>query len=373
MGIATLLACLKNQSTIVASQSSVSQIEARASPEQRLLCETSGTSGPPKTICRKPETWIRSFQVTQNQFQVSNDDTYATFGSLGHSLCLYAILEGLWLGAGVCNLSNTGPRRQVSALADFGVTVIYATPTQLRVLLKGAKASQTTKFPKIRKVFCGGGKLTPELRSSLVTYFPSADVREFFGASETSFITISDETTPEGSVGRPYSDVEIKIGQKNTSGGQHSGEIWIKSPYLFDSYEDSKNTNTVWSNGYLSIGEMGYMNEDGYLFVLGRKDRMITVADTNVYPEEIEQAIGSFDQVECCAVVSKVDAKRGNIPVCVVQSSEVKPDVLALSSKCRKVLGQHSVPREFYFVSQMPLLASGKLDLAMLRKTYGGH
>ena len=60
-GIATLLACLKNQSTIVASQSSVSQIEARASPEQRLLCETSGTSGPPKTICRKPETWIRSF------------------------------------------------------------------------------------------------------------------------------------------------------------------------------------------------------------------------------------------------------------------------------------------------------------------------
>jgi long-chain acyl-CoA synthetase len=370
-GITNLLACLKDNSTIVASQSSDRPIEGRASSEQRLLCETSGTSGPPKTISRRPETWIKCFEVSKSKFHVSKDDTYATFGSLGHSLGLYAILEGLWLGAGICNLSNMGPRRQVSALTEIGVTVIYATPTQLKVLLKGAEVSQISAFPLVKKVFCGGGKLTPELKSSLGTFFPTAEIYEFFGASETSFIAISDSTTPEGSVGRAYPGVKIQIGIENNSYGLQTGEIWIKSPYLFDGYASGQCTDTVWCGDYLSIGEMGYMNEDGYLFVQGRKDRMITVADFNVYPEEIEQTISALDQVECCAVVSKVDAQRGNIPICVVQLSENKPDVLSISSRCRKVLGQHSVPREYHFVSKMPLLASGKPDLEVLRQTYG--
>lgn len=370
-GIACLLDCLKNKTTIIASQSAAEPIVSRASLDQRLLCETSGTSGDPKAICRKPETWIKSFEITKNQFHISAEDTYATFGSLGHSLSLYAALEGLWLGAGICCLSGQGPRTQARALKKFGVSVIYATPTQLKILLKGARASQISTFPIVRRVFCGGGKLTQDLRAALRKDFPAASIYEFFGASETSFIAISDSSTPPGSVGRPYPGVEIKIGTAPDANPQETGEMWVKSPYLFERYAVGDSTDTIWNGEFLSIGELGYINQDGYLFVQGRKNRMVTVADTNVFPEEIERTIGALDDVECCAVLSKTDGKRGNIPICIVQSAGNRPDAAFISNRCRAELGQHSVPKEIHFIAQMPLLASGKPDLETLNKTYG--
>ena len=370
-GLPELLDCLNAGATIVARQSATAPIAKSAALPPRLICETSGTSGAPKAICRKPDTWIRSFEISKRQFKISRNDTYATFGSLGHSLCLYAILEGLWIGADICNFDGVGPRRQAAALVAFDVTVIYATPTQLQVLLRGAQASQITNFATITQVFCGGGTLTPALRSALSTYFPNAEVREFFGASETSFMTMSDAATPAGSVGRAYPDVDIRIGTPQAPVTDQSGEIWVKSPYLFDSYATGHSDSTIWHDGFLSIGEMGYVDDDGFLFIQGRKDRMITVADHNVYPEAIEKVVSALDGVETCAVIAMADPIRGHVPVCVVQARASGPDAQALAQQCRDALGGHAVPKAFHFVTDLPVLASGKPDLEALRKTYG--
>lgn len=330
---------------------------------QWLLCETSGTSGLPKTIRRNPESWIRSFEVMRERFAVSGADIYATFGALGHSLTLYATLEAAHVGAGLLALGMTGPRLQALTLAESRASVLYATPTQLGVLASGARAARIPAFPDARLVLIGGGALVPRLRSELAALFPRARLVEFFGASETSFIAMSDADTPPGSVGRAYPGVRLRI---DAEPGE-PGEIWVNSPYLFDGYARGDSDQTRWDGRFLSIGEVGHLDAGGHLFLKGRRNRMVTVADKNVFPEEIEAVVGRIEGVEACAVVAIPDARRGHAICCFVQAEPGKLSEAELRRRCRDLLGPDHVPRRFLFLPELPLLASGKPDLRRLR------
>jgi long-chain acyl-CoA synthetase len=365
-GVWVLLAALKTKASIWASQSQPEPITLQSDERQWLLVETSGTSGTPKTVRRRPETWIDSFEITRGTYAISSADTYATLGSLGHSLSLFATLEALHIGADVCTLSAVGPRQQAQMLETYGVTVLYATPTQLRLLIAGAAAAKISELPNVGHIFSGGGKLDQDLCTALLVLCPAARILEFFGASETSFMTISDLQTPAGSVGRAYPGVALRIGIRG--GTPHKvGEIWVASPYLFDGYTSGGSPYTKWDAEYLSIGEMGYLDEAGNLFLKGRTNRMMTVADQNVFPEEIEQVMNQMDGVEDCAVVAVPDPLRGNKIVCFVTTSLDKLRPEALRTHCRTALSPSAIPKEFIVLEEMPLLPAGKPDLQKLR------
>lgn len=363
--IDVLFDCLRRGATIKASQSAGEPIAAGGVRPQWLMCETSGSSGQPKVIRRKPDTWNKSFAIASEQFSISSDDTYATLGALGHSLTLYATVEALSLGADICSLTNLGPQRQVRAVQSFGVSILYATPTQLALLLKGAALVQINALPHVRHIFSGGGKLSSRVKDALHRLFPAAHVHEIFGASETSFITMSDENTPPGSVGRLYPGVQLRIA---TTDNASAGELWVASPYLFDGYEAGDHPDTQWDGAYLSIGEMGYMDGNGYLFLSGRKNRMVTVADTNVFPEEVERCVMQLDAAQQCAVVTAPDKKRGNRLICFVQSIDESLTPAVVHRHCQMIFGQHSVPKDIRIVDKIPMLAAGKPDLQLLRE-----
>jgi long-chain acyl-CoA synthetase len=369
--LGALITGLREKMTIWASQTAQRSIAIEVASRQWLICETSGSTGTPKAIRRSPSSWNKSFDITRSHFGIKTTDIYATFGSLGHSLTLYAAVEAMSIGASLCCLSNVGPARQASLIDDHKVSVIYATPTQLKLLLKGAKTNQTTGFNTVTHVFCGGGELTGSLRSELNTFFSNAITYEFYGASETSFITISDLNTPSGSVGRPYPGVDVRIGDGQATVPFEVGEIWVRSPFLFDAYEVGESQDTRRIGSYLTVGEMGYFDDDGRLFVLGRKSRMTTVADNNVFLDEIERTIGTIFGIDHCAVIAKKDDRRGHVPVCFVQSGDTSIDKEAIVSRCRLGLGSHSVPREVHFVTDMPLLLSGKPDYLALQNRLG--
>lgn len=326
-----------------------------------LLCETSGSSGAPKVIRRRPESWQRSFAVTAEVFGIGATDRYATLGDQGHSLTLYALLEGFHLGADVASLAGLRPRAQARFLAETGISVLYATPTQLRLLLRGAEAAGLTAFPALRRIFCGGGPLDAGLATQLRARFDQADLRAFFGASETSFITLSDAATPPGSVGRPYPGVSLKI---DAPAGQ-TGEIWVASPYLFEGYASDTSSDTRRDGAWLSIGEMGYLDAAGHLFLRGRKSRMVTVADHNVFPEEIEAVLTQVPGVTACAVVHRPDAARGHRMIAFVQGTASEA---TLRAACRAALAPHTVPQRFIHLDALPLLPAGKPDLAALSR-----
>ena len=248
------------------------------------------------------------FDVNKDRFGLRAEDSYAVLGALSHSLTLYAVLEALHVGADLHFLNGLSPKVQISALQERQISVLYATPSQLRLLQEGMQAIYT-KLPDMRLILSGGGKLDATCRANIGSLCPNAEIVEFYGATETSFITLSDYDTPDGSVGIPYPGVSLKILDDHGRPTQGVGEIWIKSPYLFEGYEIGESRDTRWNGEYLTVGEMGFVDADGNLFLKGRKSRMVTVADQNVFLEDIEAVLQTDKDVQLCAALAKPDDK----------------------------------------------------------------
>ena len=332
--------------------------EAPAWVPGHLYCTTSGTSGAPKRVRRSHGSWIASFETNRALFGISHADRYAVLGGLEHSLTLYALIEALHLGADAEVLSGLRPDRQAALLAARGVTVLYATPAQLRLLC----AAQDGPADAVRLILCGGGFLDAVTRATLGMAFPSARVVAFYGASETSFITLTDDATPEGAVGRAYPGVEISVRGPEGEALPHDqiSEIWVRSPYLFAGYAGGGSGDTRWRDGFLTVGEMGRLDAEGNLFLAGRISRMFTVADRNLFPEELEDALRALPGVVEAAVLPVPDARRGQVPVAVVTGEAL--DGAALLVACRRALGAEVAPRRVQVVQDWPRLASGKTD-----------
>ena len=318
---------------------------------------TSGSSGAPRRIAREAGSWIASFAVNADLFGIGPGMRVAVLGRLTQSLALYGGLEGLHLGAEVHVLDEVRPDRQRRVLAERGVHLIYATPAQMRLLVEGAGPVLGT----LRHVLIGGSKLDEGLRAAIGTVAPQVRVHEFYGAAETSFVTLAGLGCPEGSVGAAYPGVEIRV-----EGG---GEIWVRSPYLFHGYAGADTGGARWCDGWVSVGEMGEMR-DGWLYLAGRAGRMVTVADQNVFPEEIEQFMAGLPGVARVAVVPRQDRWRGQHLVAVVMGDQRQE--AALLGAVRQRLGPLKAPKAVVWRQDRPLLPSGKTDLRRIAAEVAG-
>jgi long-chain acyl-CoA synthetase len=300
-------------------------------------------------IERSQASWCASFSINADLFEISHHTRVATLGTLDHSLTLYAGIEALTLGADWMYLGDLPPSQQLNSL---DVDVIYATPTQMRLLSMRA-GERTLLRPK--HIVLGGAKLDPTTRATTQDLFPNAKIHEFYGAAECSFITIADEHTPPDSVGRPYPDVEMMIDDDSI--------IHVKSPYLCSGYL-SKGHDLALRDGFVSIDEVGEVDENGYLYLKGRRSGMFTVADQNVFPEEIEQALLQICGVELAAVLPVPDPNRGNRAVAFLAISQ------NIDSTEFTRLGIR--PKDVYRLDseEWPLLPSQKTDRAALRKRF---
>ncbi|MDU9006690.1 AMP-binding protein [Sedimentitalea todarodis] len=328
-----------------------------------LECATSGTSGSPKYIRRSHLSWIASFEVNARLFEVSPEDTYAVLGALSHSLSLYGVLEAGHVGADVCMLAGLRPDRQLGQLNERSVTMLYATPTQLESLIA---AGPEFRLARIRRVLVGGGAFRPALAEKCHGLFPHATLTPFYGASETSFITMADDQRPAGSVGKAYPGVEIAIRSNRGQATHELGEIWVRSPYLFCGYADPVASDTRDQDGFVTVGEFGRMDDDGNLFIAGRKSRMVTISDQNVFPDEIENFLAAHYAAGQLAVVSVPDAKRGHSLAVVATAGNGKAALETAMKRCRKAHGAHRTPRHVFFVESLPQLASGKPDYVQI-------
>ena len=328
-------------------------------PAGRFLTLTGGTSGPPKVLQRSQASWIASFRVNARQFAYTTEDSIAVLGSLAHSLALYGTIEALHLGIDAFVLADISPTQQARLLRAKAITILYATPTQLRLLLASKQA-----LPDLRLILCGGGMLDTDTRTQVAALCPNADLRVFYGAAETSFITLTDDATPEGSVGRAYPGVDLRT--------DPDGMIWVKSPYLYDADENPTSAPTCWKDGYLSVGEIGRLDKNGFLFLRGRAGRMVTVADKNIFLEEVEAVINALPGQPMTAVLAVPDPLRGSALVAVLEGPQSADVRAKFRNTCRKRLAPEAVPKKVIFVDEFPQLPSGKPDLRQLQHLLGG-
>lgn len=327
---------------------------------------TSGSTGQPRRIRRSQRSWWASFLVNRDLFGIGPGVRVALLGRMVHSLSLYGAMEGACLGAEVHLLAGLRPDAQMKAMRARRIEVLYATPAQLRLLVERGG----TVLPDLRLVLVGGAKLDDLLRAALAAVAPAAKLREFYGATETSFITLADDTCAPGSVGRPYPGVRLEIRGEDGSALKPGGlgEVWVRSPYLCDRYAGGQRLPTLRQGGWLSVGEMGWM-ERGELWLAGRRGRMVTVADQNVFPEEIETFLAGLPGVRQVAVLPKADLMRGHVLVAVMQGDPAEEQAILHAARAR--LGALKAPRAVIWRTDWPVRPSGKTDLTRIAAEAG--
>lgn len=337
-------------------------------PGKRPVFETltSGSTGVPRRIRRTQRSWCASFAVNARLFGIGPGRRMAVLGQMAHSLSLYGAIEGACLGAEVHLLAGLRPDAQRKALAERRVQVIYATPAPLRLLVERAGEA----LPHLQLVLVGGSKLDPALRAALLALSPSVVVREFYGAAEASFVTVTDAASAGAGVGRPYPGVrlEIRAVDGTVLGPGGLGEVWVKSPYLCARYGDRRGLPALRRAGWLSVGEMGWI-ERGELHLAGRTGRMLTVADQNVFPEEIEAFLAGLPGVRRVAVLPRPDRMRGHVLVAVMQGDPQAETEILQAARAR--LGPLKMPRAVIWRTDWPETPSGKADLTRIAAEAG--
>ncbi|MBO6757994.1 MAG: AMP-binding protein [Roseibium sp.] len=330
---------------------------------------TSGSTGLPKGFCRSHGSWLASFDVSAAEFPIGPHDHVLIPGSLQHSLHLYGAVHAVHVGARVSLAPRFDPKALVRMLAGGGVSVLYATPTQLHYLDR--ELGRTGAMAGPRLVLASGAKWRAEDRRDMARRFPDARLVEFYGASETSFIAVSgpEEPVPDGSVGRTAAGVRVRIGPPGGSiPAGDPGPIWVKSPMLFSRYLCGSDDSTRWRDGWLTVGDHGYLDEDGFLYLTGREGRMIVTSGLNIYPEEVEKLLETHPGVDAAAVFGLADEVRGQKLVAAVKpahGTRVSED--GLRRHCLTALGRSRTPRRFHVTEPWPLTAGGKTDLKKLK------
>lgn len=328
---------------------------------------TSGSTGKPKAFVRSHTSWVESFLCNQVDLGMTEDEHVLIPGSFVNSTFLYGALSTLFLGGTIYVLAKFSPARFMDFLLPYPITTVYVVPTMLQGLL-------TEDCRDVQKVafISTGAKWLPQTKEQMRSHFPNARFYEFYGTSELSFVTVlksSEQKQHAASVGRPFHNVEICIRGKN--GPVPPGEeglLYVKSKMLFDGYIDNEEeTKKVLQGEWATVYDMAKMDEEGFLYILGRQNDMILYGGTNIYPQEIEEALKKCPGVEEAVVFGIKDEHWGEKPVACI-----KGDVSISSVKhyCLQTLAAYKIPRAFRKVENFLYTTGGKISRRELRRLF---
>lgn len=326
---------------------------------------TSGSTGVPKGYRRNHLSWIASFEADACEFGIGEKDVVAAPGSMSHSLFLYAAVHALQTGASVILFRRFRPDVVVAEMLRHSASVLYAAPTQLASLLDVAAPSVAS----VKTILSSGSKWSSAISRKIPQRFPGAEFAEFYGASELSFVTVrkAAEKCPEASVGRAFYGVSVRI--RDSAGNElpigETGRIFASSPFLFTGYALGGG-ELVRRDDEMCIGDVGFLDSAGFLYLQGRENRMIVTSGKNVYPEQIERVLNAHPGVTASAVFGIPDRRRGERLVALVC---VEDDCLLASElrrHARRELALPFVPRIYAKPPAWRWTASGKTDFARL-------
>ncbi|WP_318502501.1 AMP-binding protein [Bacillus sp. T3] len=235
---------------------------------------TSGTTGEPKAFIRGHESWIASFKCNRFDFHMNEQERVLIPGSLIHSHFLYGAVSTLYLGGTVSLLKKFTSKQALSIIQAQSITTMFVVPTMIHAFLK-----EDITISQPIKLISSGAKWEDRSKELIHKKFLQLTSFEFYGASELSFVTVlsqNENLIKPGSVGKPCYGVELQIRRNNLELANpfEIGKIYIRSNMLFLGYLQHQLPtihSIVDSNGWVTVDDMGYLDQDGYLFIVGRE------------------------------------------------------------------------------------------------------
>jgi long-chain acyl-CoA synthetase len=339
-----------------------------AVPRCRPMHYTSGTTGRPKGVWSgvlSDDDALALFAEEVDQWSFDDRDVHLVVSPLYHSAPLRFAIATLLRGGDVVVLPRFEAHAVSRAVAEHRPTTAFVVPAHLQRLF-ALGDDMLPPLGSFRLLLHAGAPCPPDVKLAAIDAFGVDVVWEFYGSTEGQFTVCS---SPEwldrpGTVGRARAERALAIDDED-------GTIWCEvPPYArFSYWRDADKTSRAWRGPRLSggerryafsVGDMGRLDGDGYLWLDGRRDDLVISGGVNVYPIEVEQALLAFPGVDDVAVFGVPDERWGQrVCAAVVTSSTV--DTSALLAHARGQLAPYKVPKDVYLIDQLPHTSTGKV------------
>lgn len=335
-----------------------------------MLLTTSGSTGDPKIIALSHLNISCNSIAHAKCVNYSNKDRFLiTMPIHFSSVITTQIISCIFLNCEVYfEKIPILPKRLFSILNNSSITCLATVPTILRLLL--TTNTNVDIYPQVHTMIISGAAFDKSLMELAKKTFPNVDFLQTYGLTEASpRVSIMNRTDNEISCGTAVEGVTLKI--VDESGREvprlEHGEILVKGSNVMKFYyKDQYNTDLVIKNNWLYTGDLGYLDTQNRLHLVGRKKNIIIVGGQNVYPEEVEQFIQSIPSVREVAIIGGMDRLLGEIPIAfLVGDSTLSIDVL--NKLCTEGLSNYKIPKKWYFISEIPKTKNGKYDRNALR------
>jgi fatty-acyl-CoA synthase len=342
---------------------------------------TSGTTGEPKGVVWSDGTvlWnsiqqVMDFQLGPRHSNYAIIDLYYIGGR--HDFTWPILHQG-----GTVHIkpsSNFDAGEVVSYVADNRISHVLWVPTMLYEILRLPDLAEHD-LSGLKMIMCGGQPLSADTTERAHAAFPDTDFIQVYGLTEgggsVTFVPPEYSRRKPGSAGRPSQHVKIKILDEDgrESPPDVDGEICVQAPSVTPGYwADPELTERMIVDGYLHTGDMGRFDEDGFLFVAGRKDDMIISGGMNVFPAEIEDVLRTHAGVADTAVIGLPDRKWGEVVCAVVEPRPgAQLEEQALIDYCYERLAGFKKPSSVQVVDEIPRTSAGKPRKFLLRERFG--
>ncbi|WP_150238357.1 AMP-binding protein [Nocardiopsis quinghaiensis] len=347
---------------------------------------TSGTTGRPKGVYRRlaegdpDDVFAAGAQWQLGMFDIAplNGGSNLVTSPLSHTAVSGLAVASLHFGHAVVLMERFDAERALRLIDQERVTTTHMVPTQLHRLLRlPAEVRSRYDVGSMRTLVHGAGPCPEEVKRGVIDWFGEV-VWEYYGATEAAGTVISSGEWLErpGSVGRAQPGAQVRIlgsDNEDVPTGE-TGRVYLRmGPRAFEYRGDPEKTRSSCVGDFVTVGDLGRLDEEGYLYLLGRSAEVVVSGGINVYPAEVEAAILSHPDVEDVGVIGVPDPEWGECVGAVVQTrpdsglaTDERSAQVALREYLADRLARYKVPRTVTVVQHLPRAANGKLRKQLL-------
>jgi len=364
--------------------------QSTATPDDRSaggpMTYTSGTTGRPKGVRRAsyhvpPEAVSTPQAMFLGLFGIlpGSPGVHLTVAPLYHTAVLNFATNHLHLGHTIVLMDKWTPEGTLDRISRYGVTCSHMVPTQLIRLLKLPQdVKDGFDVSSLQCMIHSAAPCPVPVKQAMLDWWGPV-LYEYYAASEGGGTLASpqDWLKKPGTVGKPWPISQIRVldDDKQPVPPGTPGTVWIRmGDHTFEYHQAPDKTDQAWSEGFFTVGDAGYLDDDGYLFLCDRKADMIISGGVNIYPAEIESVLVQHPKVADVAVFGVPDDDWGESVKAVVEAAVGVPADDGLRAElqdwCQGQLARYKQPRSLDFVPALPRDPNGKLYKRKLRDPY---
>jgi long-chain acyl-CoA synthetase len=342
--------------------------------EIAALLYTSGTSANPKGVMLTHKNFLNNLNGCVHAFAFSKDDVLLGVLPLFHTYALTtSMILPVCVGATMVYLARFSGVKVLELIEQYKVTSLFAIPSMYRVMLRAAESTKHD-LRSLRICTSGGEPLPGDVLLAINKAFP-VPLTEGYGLTEaTAIVSVNlPEKHKPGSIGPPLNNLRVRItgeDSRQLPPGKE-GEIWISGPNVMKGYYKlpKETAETITQDGWLKTGDYGKIDEEGFLWITGRKKELIIISGENVSPIEIEHVISGHEKIFEVAVIGVPDKVRGEAPKAFIALREnAQCNEEEIKNYCMQRLPHYKVPKYVEFMKELPHGPTGKILKRMLKQ-----